>query len=200
MPTGYTAAVVDGECTSFREFAMTCARAFGALITMRDDSLSTPIPDSIEPDDYHEKAVLKAIDELRNLESLTPEERIAYGKKRLGDALVSISASRSRTERENERIDKMLEEVEAWEPPSPDHEGMKKFMREQLEISRSSTDWYASQIKALIEKTPEVEFAEALDSAKRNIEYHRKNHAEEVERCKSRTQWVRQLRASLSKS
>ena len=35
MPTGYTAAVCSGEITEIKDFALSCARAFGALITMR---------------------------------------------------------------------------------------------------------------------------------------------------------------------
>lgn len=198
MPTGYTAKLMEEDGVTFKEFALTCARAFGALILMRDDPLDTPIPDAVEPDDYHQKAVFAAIDELRNLESLTAEERIAFGKKRLGDALRSVTASRTLAERENARLDAMLAEVEAWEPPSPDHVGMKKFMVEQLTISRNSTDWYAEQVAALTAKTPEAEFADAVDSAKRNIEYHRKHHAEDVERCQGRTVWIRQLKESLN--
>ena len=35
MPTGYTDKIKDG--ITFKEYAMGCARAFGALITMRDN-------------------------------------------------------------------------------------------------------------------------------------------------------------------
>lgn len=37
MPTGYTASVQEGKVTEFRDFAMECARAFGALVMMRDE-------------------------------------------------------------------------------------------------------------------------------------------------------------------
>ena len=39
MPTGYTAEILNGEIKTFPEFAKKCARAFGAMIHMRDDSL-----------------------------------------------------------------------------------------------------------------------------------------------------------------
>jgi len=44
MPTGYTADLNDGKQVTFQEFTMKCARAFGALIEMRDDlgGLSSP--------------------------------------------------------------------------------------------------------------------------------------------------------------
>ena len=47
MPTGYTAPIKDG--ISFNDFMWGCARAFGALIMMRDDPPGTPIPERFEP-------------------------------------------------------------------------------------------------------------------------------------------------------
>ena len=45
MPTGYTADIQDGKITTLREYALSCARAFGALIMMRDDPHDAPIAD-----------------------------------------------------------------------------------------------------------------------------------------------------------
>jgi hypothetical protein len=39
MPTGYTAEILDGKVTTFREFAQKCMRAFESTIHMRDESL-----------------------------------------------------------------------------------------------------------------------------------------------------------------
>lgn len=52
MPTGYTAGVKDGTVTDFKAFVMQCARAFGALIDMRDDPSDVPIPKSFAPSSY----------------------------------------------------------------------------------------------------------------------------------------------------
>lgn len=61
MPTGYTAAVCDGKITEFPAFALQCARAFGALITMRDDAMNAPIPEEIKPDtSYYDKNISEA--------------------------------------------------------------------------------------------------------------------------------------------
>jgi hypothetical protein len=34
MPTGYTAAIYEGKKVSGKDFLLTCARAFGALIVI----------------------------------------------------------------------------------------------------------------------------------------------------------------------
>lgn len=61
MPTGYTHGVQDGTVTEFRDFALICARAFGATILMRDDPMDAPIPDEFQSSTYH-------LDRLKELE------------------------------------------------------------------------------------------------------------------------------------
>ena len=59
MPTGYTAYVQDGVITEFADFAMKCARAFGALIDMRDESLDAEIRVQREPNtEYFDKELM----------------------------------------------------------------------------------------------------------------------------------------------
>lgn len=57
MPTGYTAPVVDGEVTELKEFVWRCARAFGALVYLRDDPLTNERPKSVtgghDSEKYH---------------------------------------------------------------------------------------------------------------------------------------------------
>ena len=62
MPTGYTHDIPAG--ITFRQFALNCARAFGANIAMRDDPADKPI-EVYEPSDYSAKAITKATNELR---------------------------------------------------------------------------------------------------------------------------------------
>ena len=51
MPTGYTAKIADGQ--TFEEFILSCARAFGALVEMRDEPADAPIPEEFKPSAYH---------------------------------------------------------------------------------------------------------------------------------------------------
>ena len=71
MPTGYTAGVQDGTVTDFSEFALQCARNFGALVTMRDDPWSTPIPERFEASEYARTAVVEAQQKLDEFHKLT---------------------------------------------------------------------------------------------------------------------------------
>ena len=60
MATGYTHAIEKG--ISFETFALTCARAFGACINLRDEPGSTlPTVDNIVDDTpYHKESLAEA--------------------------------------------------------------------------------------------------------------------------------------------
>lgn len=60
MPTGYTASVADGTTTTLRAFALQCARAFGATVTMRDDPMSAEIPERFEPGGFYRRLMEQA--------------------------------------------------------------------------------------------------------------------------------------------
>src|ERR1022692_3329241 len=131
MPTGYTADVVDGKVTEFRDFALCCARAFSALIMMRDEPSSTPIPAEIAPDtSYYDGRIVEAEAALAILDSMTEaqasaaaqaahEKAVAYRTKYLAGKGAAVA-----------RINSMLEKVRAWKNPH-DHERMKSFMIDQ---------------------------------------------------------------------
>lgn len=55
MPTGYTAAFSDRD-VPFREFALQCARAFGACIMQRDDNPNDP-PKHREVSAFYQESV-----------------------------------------------------------------------------------------------------------------------------------------------
>src|SRR5574341_660996 len=130
MPSGYTAAIADG--ITFEQFAMRCARAFGACATMRDDRADARIPDAFEPSDYHLKAQQSARDELAVLNAMTPEDAehaaAAAWDKAETARLVRLQEYRDlRT-----KYEAMLVKVRAWTSPTPEHDGLRDFMCQQI--------------------------------------------------------------------
>lgn len=195
MPTGYTAPVQSGKITDFAAFAMQCARAFGALITMRDESPEAPIPERFEPTDHHARELQVAVARLAELQAMTPEEVARASVKAHADAYTSW-LERERTRREQRgRYELMLAQVDAWEPPTDAHEGLKRFMREQLTesirfdcgepypepVSPGPAEWLATQV----------------EKAEWSAAYHTKADQEERERVEGRNRWLAALRASL---
>lgn len=198
MPTGYTAAIT--ETMQFREFAMKCARAFGALITMRDDPSDAPIPEEFKPDSYHADAIAKAeadLKELREMDDATKERRARSAFEAKSKQHVE-SLEESRATRR--RYDRMLREVRDWTPPTPDHQGLKDFMIQQLEESIRFDCWEEGDSEW--RKPPKYLgpgdwWAQQVDQANRDVAYHTREQKAEEDRAAMRTKWVKELRGSL---
>lgn len=199
MPTGYTAKLMD-EGESFPAFVMSCARAFGALVTMRDDPSDTPIPETFEPSDYHAKAIQEAREKHARLRTMQEDQRVSYANSLRTAAISSATGYHLKGAEENKRLEAMEAQVRAWEPPTDDHKGLRDFMLEQIKISKNDLSYSINRVTEVQDKTLESYFIEDLSGALRSIAYHEKEQAKEVERAKGRTDWVRQLRASLPQS
>lgn len=195
MPTGYTADIEKG--ITFREYALRCARAFGACVTMRDDDTDTPIPDEFKVGDYHGNALQKAHARQKELLSMTLDQASILAEKDYQEV------EKHRKERLAEKValrskyEAMLVEVRKWEPPSPEHREFKEFMESQIVQSIEfdcRTDYYSQPTKRL---TSEAWLADRLAQANKDVAYHVTELAAEQERCAGRNRWVRQLRDSL---
>lgn len=195
MPTGYTADIAKG--ISFPEYAMGCARAFGALVTMRDDPADAPIPEAFEPESYYAKSLREAEARHAELIAMTPaqaeaaatadyEEKAAYRAKWLDE---------KRTLRM--QYVAMLNQVRAWEPPTQDHVELKRFMIEQIATSIDH-DCNESYCTPPTKQTGQEWHQEQQKEATRRLERAAGEHAKEVARAVSRTSWVAKLRASLA--
>lgn len=196
MTTGYTAKLVDSGQT-FEEFVLTCARAFGACIEMRDESLDTPIPEKFQPNKYHANALAESEEHLARLIKMTNAERIALGETHKIKAVNDAKASLVRITDENKRIDNMAAQVKKWAPPTPDHIELKEFMIQQLTTSRHDDAWSKKQLAEAKKQKPVHYFNTDLSSAEWSIEYHKKHLQKDEARATDRTEWIQQLRKSL---
>ena len=196
MPTGYTADLYEGKDISFEEFVLQCARAFGALIEMRDSSMDAPIPEEFHPSDYHKTALDKARMRLSEVErwSLEDAER-EQDKMHAASVKAHEEANIERANRE-ERYAAMLEKVRNWEPPSS-HTRLKEFMIEQLEQSIDFDCRGYEQFAPKPKVSPFEYKQKEKAAAAKNVEYHATKYKKEVDRAHERTNWVRDLRDSL---
>lgn len=194
MPTGYTSKLCDGEQT-FEAFVWGCARAFGALIMMRDDPESAEVPQRFEPSDWNERQLERARSELARVKGLTSDECRVEAEREYSDQLSRWRESAAKVGEVRSRLERMRRRVEGWKPPSQDHVPMRTFMLEQLQATidgdgtmhgdppklLSATDWKQEQVRR----------------GERDVAYHTKQHAEEVARTEDRNRWVNDLRRSV---
>ena len=197
MPTGYTAALYDGEKT-FEDFALGCARAFGAALLMRDNSNSDPITvEAItEKGDYNAKGLRTARAELVRLRAMTPDQAAAEARSAYLDLVEFERNYKADKDAKRARYQAMLDEVREWEPPSEKHEEFKKFMIDQLTGS-IDFDTSTKYDRTPVEQTGEEWLADRIAKAERDIEYHTEEQNKIEERNAGRVRWVNELRESL---
>lgn len=199
MPTGYTYDLYDGKNIEFPDFVMKCARAFGALIEIRDDPMDAAIPDKFEASSYHAEQLEKAEADVARIKTWDDTEAdrqawLAYDRaqREYEESLAKRAAMR-------ERYEAMLVQVKAWTPPTSEHQGLKDFMAKQLE---ESIDFdCGTDCLTVPERLTGAAYKEQrLHSARRNVSYHTEHGEADKKRAEERTAWVRALRQSLTES
>lgn len=196
MPSGYTAKIAEGM--GFEEFALDCARAFGALVTMRDEPSSTPIPEKFEPSNWHLLRLEETKREIAELEAMTPQELEDNNLKDYNEKEERRLERRVELAELKAKYVAMLEQVNAWKPPTPDHEGLKKFMKKQIEESIEFDCCLEDLDKPTPKYTAEEWKAKRLKGLQWSIDYHTKEHVNEVKRTEERNGWIKALRDSLA--
>lgn len=195
MPTGYTAAVQSGEITEFADYAMNCARAFGALLDMRDAPAGAEIPDEIIPSDYHYVQQKAAEQQLKIFNELSGAALTAKYEEKCASDTKEYLERKERKLAEHERYLLMLKKAKDFEAPTPEHENFAKFLVEQLE---QSIEFDCFEVSEPEQETYHQWKATTRENYIRSIEFHRSAFAEEVQRAKDKTKWLNQLRNAIA--
>jgi len=196
MATGYTYDVVEGKTTEFKDFLFQCARAFGACIGQRDDDLKEP-PKLSKVNDYHLNVWKSAESNLKYAEVETLEEFTLNEKLRIKKKHDYLVEHEKEKQVQKDRLEKMLESVRAWTPPTVDHENLKSFMIDQLE----ETMKYDGKVIPVPEIDYDQDYAQLREEniryLKRDVEYHYNKYIEEVETVTKRNEWIAKLYESV---
>jgi hypothetical protein len=195
MPTGYTAIIEDRADCTFEDYVWRCARAFGAFVLMRDEALDAPIPKAFEPSDYHVKELAKATRRLAGLRAMPIEQADALAKEEYAQAVREHAKDSEQQKLKLARYDAILAKVKAWDPPTPQHQELKKFMEQQIDVSTEFDRQYVRPEPELLTGAQWLE--KEIKSAQWSFDYHTKEDAEERERTAGRNGWVKALAASV---
>jgi len=199
MPTGYTADVADGKITDFTEYALQCARAFGACIMLRDEPMSGEIPE-FKPSNHNLESMERAEKDLSAFLAMNARQRRELHAKQQAERIASAERGLADNRQARERYEAMLRKAKEFQPPSPDHKKYAEFLVSQLEesIQFDCRDSYYEELKQPIDF--DIWQTKRIKELHRDIEYHRNAYKEEVERTESRNRWVRQLKEALGVS
>lgn len=194
MPTGYTADIKDG--ITFNRFVWNCARAFGALVILRDEPTGAPIPERFEPSSYYADSAKKDEAELARLHSLTKEqasaECLAAYQREQGD----YNQRRAEKRDLREKYLRMLAKAKEWKPPTPEHAGLRDFMVQQI---TESIEWDCSDKYDRLPacKSTDAWLADGIEHTRKSLARSQQSYTEEVERTESRNRWLQELRNSV---
>lgn len=203
MPTGYTAYIEDGKITTGKEFLKLCTRAFGIAIDLKDAPLSVPTPAHFKSDTYYKERYDKALEELNKANNLTFEEAKIQMKNAYEER---ISDYKRYTEREiamNEKYAKVRNEVETWNPPTEDHQGLKRFALEQIDMcvtKQKCIDEYLEKSKEVFDDSDEaVEkyISYNIRYCKEELDRAYKSWKEELERTEKKNIWMKKFLESI---
>jgi hypothetical protein len=194
MPTGYTSELYEGKPQTFQQFALECARNFGAAIMQRDDAPG-PVLKFVPPNtDYYDKSQAAAEAALEWFANASPDELAAKKAEEDAESEKRHQESVAKAEAQRERYEAMLVQVRAWTPPSPEHENLKQFMIDQL---TESIDFDCKVYDHRSTRTVGQWMTASIADHKRSIEYAIENRTKELERAASRKAWMVTLAESL---
>ena len=151
MPTGYTHDIENGQ--TFEDYALRCARAFGACTLQRDESASE-MPKLREESSYYAEKLPEALAELGYLQSLDNKQKEEFGTEERDKAIADIQESLEKKSALESKYRDMLNKVSAWTPPTKDHVGLKEFMTKQIVDSINfdcNTTYYIEELQKLVE-------------------------------------------------
>jgi len=192
MPSGYTSDIYNGKEVTFKDFALGCARAFGACVMQRDDPADEK-PKIMPEESYHTEELKK----LKKFQKPTEAEFDSYVKETIADYEKSIKEKNELKKRYSD----MIEKAKNWQPPTKEHERLKAFMIEQLTDSRNfdcgGLDYYEHEIKVVSVMTYKDYVTKKLIEHNRSIERHKEYEARDINNIKQRNKWIKDLYDSL---
>ena len=206
MPTGYTAGIIDGEITTFEQFATQCTRAFGATIHMRDNPMDSPY-EPRTPSEYYTNSLQSQREELERMESLTDEDIVQEFEVSRRDSLEYHEKGLEKDKANLEKLNSILSSAKAWVPPTEDHEGLRDFMIEQIESTikvDGDPSYHVNKIVQIKQEMeggidPKVYREERIKEIKDKISYYEIENRKELVRCKQSNDWMEKFFESIKK-
>lgn len=197
MPTGYTATLCE-KGQDFRAFALNCAHAFGACVSLRDDAPGEDIPE-FKPSDCCLNALKDAKAKLRKVNAMDEAARLKHGERLRKQKVAMYERLIAERVVQNRRLAEMKITVESWSPPTQEHAGLKAFMLEQINTSYDDTSYWADLLEDAKRMTPEEYASKNASELARSVVSLADDHNKEVGRVNDRNAWVKALKASLPK-
>ena len=203
MPTGYTAYIEDGDITTGKDFLMLCSRAFGVAIDVRDEPLSVPTPTHFEPDPYYQKRYEDSVKELQVVKNMSFTEARDHMRAEHTSRVERAKRQLKMMEEINKKYENVSRQVEAWVPPSDEHNGIKEFALKQIDMcvyTPMMFDAYRDDVTSELDESDEAVqkyMDELIKLSEDDVKRAKERYEAEVERAKQRTSFMQAFIESL---
>jgi hypothetical protein len=194
MPSGYTSDIYNGKDITFKDFALRCARDFGACMHQRDENydIKPKLREKDSNDSYH----IEKINEAKKWVKPTKAEFDAY-------VVEKTAYYNNQIDKQNKlkaRYENILEQAKKWTPPTSEHKRLKEFMIEQLTQSMNfdcASDFNEQNLIEIKNLTYKKHIKDLQASNKRAIKYHTEQLEREDDNIDKANKWITDLYNSL---
>lgn len=203
MPTGYTYYIENGDITTGKEFLKLCIRAFGCCAGQREDPLSAPLVTEYKSDSYYKEQYEKSVKCLNEFKAKSIDEIECELESERINATNRNKERMHKKQSLREKYLKVREEVEKWNPPSSEHNDIKKFALEQIDMCMPTV----SEINDLqnsrncnMESSVEDYILDNIRLLEKDIEYYKRKMIEEEQRTASQNKFLKDFIDSLEET
>lgn len=162
-----------------------------------------PTKTKFEPSPYYADAYNSACDALRDAKSISFDEAKLRLKSKHHKKVEDCKKCAEKYSDLRNKYLKVRQEIEKWMPPTSEHEGIKKFALEQIDMCIPCVE----SINKFIDKSKEpldlsdesiTKFIEDnIAQCKRDVEYYKKSMDAEYERVQEKQDWMDKFLTSL---
>lgn len=194
MPNGITAPISEGKDITAAEFILRCAKQFGGLSHMREDSLDAPIvPRETSTKRYDENIarVQKELDYYNSISIDTVEELVEESYK---DEVALYNKRVAEKTELRARYQALIDKVIAWEIPSEEHTKLKEFALNQLV---ESIDWDCKVYEEPKKMSAQEWLDTHIESRQRNLNFWKKQREDDIKSVEGANKWAADLVNSL---
>ena len=184
MPTGYTT-----DLTTFDDYLLRCARAFGACMHQRDDDSGSP-PELRAVSNYYHNRLEDLNKELKNL---TTGPRVTIAESWLEKQTVSYKEGIDKANKLRDKYNAMLNKVNAWVPPTEEHQELKSFMKDQLCRSIDGDcdiRYYENGLASLESMSLDEIYDKLVTDCLENIQYASDSFSKEINSVRKSNEWI----------
>lgn len=195
MPSQLTLKLYDGTATDLNDFALHCARNLSLFFELRDELSDSSLPQSFTPRSHYSERVEKLEAEIATVSSWSETEAESSAQAFFQERQQAYDAAVETIKVRRQRYTQMREDVDAWQPPTEEHEFLKKHMIELLEQDAPSESMTYLIMPQPISGRQYKQVR--LEELRKQLAQAIKERDDDIERSRIRTAWTDELRQSL---